>query len=567
MMEQIKLIAFISLAVIALIIIIALFRKGSKDRILTKVEQLQTAFNELRTVPLSLKFKSAQAIAKRNDETDQEIKEYYSRYVATQTIIDEVDNIFINVENYKSEHSYRKIKELIPELEEKVGTCSKEVKETEEFLKKYDEKNAEQRNFSTSLKQEFQVVRDTIRKNMNQLSVSFDAISARLEACSDLFTKSEDAMYSSDYITAQNALEEIKKELYDIKMIVNEIPPITKDVTIAIPSMIEEVVSSSSYIKQKGIYIEHLQIQPTIDRISGELKECLDKASKLEIDGLSERIQNIKNEVSNLSSSLQNEDAKYVAGKKNIEVINNTMKEIQSAIDFINYSAEMNGNVYASQSSKTNTITFVKRLSEIRQNYIDLSTKLDILTEPASTICNSIDEELKKINELKEEVFILKESFDKDAGDVQRAKTSLIKFQLVVNQAEMSVKASRLPSISNTFQKDLKECKNKIKNIQQMLNSPSVDLEMLNSEIKYAMDFIYNFSNNVKNLVGLSIMTENAIVFGNKFRSSHREIDSDLSKSEFSFLNGEYTKAVQLAIKTMDTLYPDSSKRIESESN
>ena len=110
MMDQIKLVIFIVLAVLALIIVIALFRKGSKDRILTKIEQLKVSFNELRTIPLSVKFKSAQAIAKRNEETDQEIKEYYSRYIATQSIIDEVDNIFINVENFKADHSYGKIK-------------------------------------------------------------------------------------------------------------------------------------------------------------------------------------------------------------------------------------------------------------------------------------------------------------------------------------------------------------------------------------------------------------------------------------------------------------------------
>ena len=59
-------------------------------------------------------------------------------------------------------------------------------------------------------------------------------------------------------------------------------------------------------------------------------------------------------------------------------------------------------------------------------------------------------------------------------------------------------------------------------------------------------------------------MVENAIVFGNKFRSSHKDIDSDLSKSEFSFLNGEYTRAVQLAIRTMDILYPDAKKEVEA---
>ena len=560
MMDQIKLVVFIVLAVMALIIVIALFRKGSKDRILTKIEQLKVSFNELRTIPLSVKFKSAQAIAKRNEETDQEIKEYYSRYIATQSIIDEVDNIFINVENFKADHSYGKIKELIPTLEEKVLTCQKEVQETEEFLKRYEAKSTEQRSFATSLKQEFQMVRDTIRNNMNQLSVSYDAISARLEACSALFTKSEDAMYGSDYVTAQNALEQIQKELHDIKLVVNEIPPITKDVTVAIPTLIEEVESSSSYIKQKGIYIEHLQVRETLDKVSGELRGCIEKASNLEIEGLTDRILNLKNELNSLNSSLQAEDNKYVSAKKNIEEFNNVIKNIQSDIDFINYSTELNENVYASKSDLPNVDEYISKVNKIRASYIDLSTRLDLLSEPASKIGAEIDEELKNLYALKEEVSAIKDNFDKDAGDVQRARTSLIKFQLVVNQAEISVRASRLPSISDSFSKDLKECKTRIKNIQQLLDSSSVDLSVLNEKIKDTMDFIYSFSNNVKNLVGLSIMTENAIVFGNKFRSSHQEIDSDLSKSEFSFINGEYTKAVQLAIKTMDRLYPDSKK-------
>ena len=87
-MESIKLIAFISLAVIAIIIVIALFSKGGKDRVINEIDRLQVAFNEIRTTPLSLKFNTAQAVAKRNDETDKEIKEYYSRYTETQTIID-----------------------------------------------------------------------------------------------------------------------------------------------------------------------------------------------------------------------------------------------------------------------------------------------------------------------------------------------------------------------------------------------------------------------------------------------------------------------------------------------
>ena len=567
MMESIKLIAFISLAVIAIIIIIALFSKGGKDRVLNEIEKLQVAFNEIRTTPLSLKFNTAQAVAKRNSESDEEIKKYYSRYTETQTIIDEIDNILVNVETYKQEHNYKEIKRLIPELQEKIGTCEKEIRETDEFLRKYESKDEEQREYSTDLKQKFQVVRDTIRKNMNQLSISYDAVENKLEEISSLFTKSEDAMFANDFVSAQETLEKIDKSMHAIKKLVNEIPSISKELTIIIPQLIEQAESSSSYIKQKGVYLDHLHVRETLEKASAELKECVSLASQLQIMDLSPRIQDVKNEVTSLNTALVSEDDNYVSAKRNMEEAGALINELKSTLDFIKTSTENNSNLYSSNDEKPNTEIYESDLANIKATYLDLSARFEILTEPASSLNENIEEVLRKVRDMKEEVTTIKEGLDKSVGDVLRAKANLIKFQLVINQAEISVKAAHLPSISASFSNDLTTCKEKIKEIKVLLDEPKVNLDELNTKIKESMDFIYNFSNNVKNLVGLSIMTENAIVFGNKFRSSHEDIDADLSKSEFAFLNGEYTKAVQLAIKTMDTLYPNSDKEIKSGNN
>ena len=51
----------------------------------------------------------------------------------------------------------------------------------------------------------------------------------------------------------------------------------------------------------------------------------------------------------------------------------------------------------------------------------------------------------------------------------------------------------------------------------------------------------------------------NAIVFGNKYRSTYPEIDRELSKAEFQYLNGEYTKALKTAISCMETLFPENA--------
>ena len=55
----------------------------------------------------------------------------------------------------------------------------------------------------------------------------------------------------------------------------------------------------------------------------------------------------------------------------------------------------------------------------------------------------------------------------------------------------------------------------------------------------------------------MAIMVENAIVFGNKYRSTYPEVERDLSKAEFSYINGEYTKALTMAISCMEKLFPN----------
>lgn len=562
MMENIKFIAFIALAIVTVIIIIVLFNKARKDRVLNEIEKLQVEFNELRTIPLSLKFNSAQAIAKRNGETDKEIKEYYSRYVQTQSLIDEIDNDIVTIENLKNEHDYGELRKEVPSLKEKVERCAREVKETDVFLKKYEAKDTEQRSYSTNLKQKFQQVRDTIRKNVNQLSIAYDAIDEKLNNCSALFTKSEDAMFGNDYMGAQEALETIQKELKNIKLIANEVPSIIRECTIVIPSSIEEVESSCAYIKQKGIYIKHLDIEETLNKVREEINECTKKISTLDIDGLKDRVANAKSEVLSLGSALANEDKKYAIAKKTLEDANSCLINVANTLDFIKVSTESNESLFSSLEDKPDFTFYDNRLKDLKASFLELESRVENLTEPASLIEGEVTLLFNNSKSLKEELLELKDSTDKSINDIQRARANLVKFQLVVNQAEISVKASHLPSISSSFEVDLKNCKDKIAEIKKILEDSAVDLYLLNTKIQESMDYIYNFSNDVKNLVGLSIMVENAIVFGNKFRSSHSEIDSDLSKSEFSFLNGEYTKAVQLAIQTMDYLYPETNHNL-----
>ena len=74
----------------------------------------------------------------------------------------------------------------------------------------------------------------------------------------------------------------------------------------------------------------------------------------------------------------------------------------------------------------------------------------------------------------------------------------------------------------------------------------------MNATLNDAIDYIYKLYNNVNNLVAMAIMVENTIVFGNKYRSTYPDIDSELTRAELCFRNGEYTQALTVALATIE---------------
>ena len=83
-----------------------------------------------------------------------------------------------------------------------------------------------------------------------------------------------------------------------------------------------------------------------------------------------------------------------------------------------------------------------------------------------------------------------------------------------------------------------------------------LNIQLLNSTLQEALNFIYQLYNNVNNVVGTVVMVENTIVFGNRYRSTYADIDSELTRSELCFRNGEYTQALTIAIATIEKIHP-----------
>ena len=70
---------------------------------------------------------------------------------------------------------------------------------------------------------------------------------------------------------------------------------------------------------------------------------------------------------------------------------------------------------------------------------------------------------------------------------------------------------------------------------------------------------VYNTSNT---LIKTCILSENVLVYENRYRSKKPFIDDNLVSAESLFLKGEYKKSLDLTLSTIDTIEPGIQKKL-----
>ena len=100
----------------------------------------------------------------------------------------------------------------------------------------------------------------------------------------------------------------------------------------------------------------------------------------------------------------------------------------------------------------------------------------------------------------------LRAEIDNTAGGEDRARKQLVKLQVIMNQMQVKIRKYKLPSISQQYEEDMAKANEYIHSIDRLINAPTLNVQLLSSTLKEAIDFIYKLYNNVNNVVATVIM-------------------------------------------------------------
>ena len=555
------------LAVAVIVIVILIVNNTRKNNIKNEIEGLNVRFNTIKTVPLAFKLNKAQAMAKRNEDTSEKVRSYYERYSVVEKHIEATNDLMEEIEDDFANHEYRHAESSIKQVKDNLKDLEEEVSSIDSFLDQFSQKENEQRDVSAKLKEAYRDIKMHINEGANRLSIAFDGMEKKLEKCDELFSESEEWMYANDYSKTKETLDEIAKRMVDLKESYNIIPSLIEDAKGIIPEMLDEASRQYDLARQRGVFLDNLNIDNRLKNIKDALSISTTSIINCDINGVKETLDKCKTDLTEILSKLEGENEDYTKAKKLQEDISSSLEEIKNLYAYVEGTFHSDKDRFDIKEIGELLISFKEKIDEYTQKAIMLASDIANDIRLASDIRKDADELLENINQTKEELNKQKQLIDKNTNAEDRAKTQLIKLQVVLNEVEVKVLEYHLPSISPNYKDDLAIGREKINNIKNLLKEVPINIELLGSTLDEAIDFIYTFYNNVNNIVGMAIMVENAIVFGNKYRSTYKSVDRDLSNAEFSYLNGEYTKALTMAISCMETLFPNNANEKILESN
>jgi septation ring formation regulator len=195
-------------------------------------------------------------------------------------------------------------------------------------------------------------------------------------------------------------------------------------------------------------------------------------------------------------------------------------------------------------------------LDRFAEDQVRLSRLFESRTMPGSALLISVNDLIQDVTITVDRLSQIKTSVDSAKSDEERANKQLLKLYLIMNEVQVKIRKHKLPNISAAYDGDITKAYTIIHTIDKLLDESPLNLPILNATVNEAIDVVYRLYNNVNNLVGTVEMIENTVVYANKYRPFHPELDAQMTRVELLFRNGDYTAAIKLALAAVESIQP-----------
>lgn len=555
------------LTIILVIVVLNLINNKEKKKLKAEIEKLEKEKNMVISASMLSELNKVEALV-NNDEMKEKLDDWKARFNDIKnTEMPKITETINDIEELFEEKNFKDLKGLVLKADFELNTLKTKASFLLEEIKDVTLSEERNRETITKLKAEYREILNTYKDYEEEYEIVKNPLELQFENIDKLFSAFETSMEQNAYTEVGKIVKAIADVIGNLKVIIEETRPIVSLGKNLIPKKEEDIKNIYDKMSKDGYNLEYLNIDYNIEEANKKIQDIFQRLNVLNVEDSLFELKTMHDYFDSLYADFDKEryskkiyedySRSILIKATKLEKVNN---ELYKKIGDIKYSYDLT-------DDEVNVIAEIKKeIMDIRASYdkvVDIARSKTLAYSKLAREMEIINSKLvrteEKLNGALKTLGSLKE-------DELRAREQLDEIKRILSQTKEKIRSYKLPTIPKNYYVEISEAMEAINELVKELDKRPISIKILNLRVDTARDLVLKVYNTVNETVKTAKMAETAIVYGNRYRVTNKEVDFGLSKAESAFLKGNFKSSLENAISAINIVEPGIHKKLLEES-
>ena len=553
--------------IILVIVVLNVINNKEKKKLKAEIEKLEKEKNMIISASMLSELNKVEALV-NNDEMKEKLDDWKARFndikdkdmpKITETI-NEIEELFL-------EKNFKDLKGLVLKADFDLNNLKTKASFLLDEIKDVTLSEERNRETITKLKAQYREILSTYKDYENEYEIVKVPLELQFENIEKLFNAFEVSMEQNAYTEVGRIVKAIADVIGNLKVIIEETRPIVSLGKNLIPKKEDDIKNIYDKMTREGYNLEYLNIDANIEEANKKIQDIFGRLNVLNVEDSLFELKTMHDYFDSLYADFDKEryskkiyedySRSILIKATKLEKVNN---ELYKKIGDIKYSYDLTDDEVSVISEIKDEIMNIRasydKVVDIARSktlaYSKLAREMEIINSRLVKTEEKLNGALKTLGSLKE--------------DELRAREQLEEIKRILFQTKEKIRSYKLPIVPKNYYVEMSEAMEAINELVKELDKRPISIKILNLRVDTARDLVLKVYNTVNETVKTAKMAETAIVYGNRYRVTNKEVDFGLIKAENAFFKGNFKNSLENAINAINIVEPGIHKKLLEES-
>jgi len=553
--------------IILVIVVLNVINNKEKKKLKAEIEKLEKGKNMIISASMLSELNKVEALV-NNDEMKEKLDDWKARFndikdkdmpKITETI-NEIEELFL-------EKNFKDLKGLVLKADFDLNNLKTKASFLLDEIKDVTLSEERNRETITKLKAQYREILSAYKDYENEYEIVKVPLELQFENIEKLFNAFEVSMEQNAYTEVGRIVKAIADVIGNLKVIIEETRPIVSLGKSLIPKKEDDIKNIYDKMTREGYNLEYLNIDANIEEANKKIKDIFGRLNVLNVEDSLFELKTMHDYFDSLYADFDKEryskkiyedySRSILIKATKLEKVNN---ELYKKIGDIKYSYDLTDDEVSVISEIKDEIMNIRasydKVVDIARSktlaYSKLAREMEIINSRLVKTEEKLNGALKTLGSLKE--------------DELRAREQLEEIKRILSQTKEKIRSYKLPIVPKNYYVEMSEAMEAINELVKELDKRPISIKILNLRVDTARDLVLKVYNTVNETVKTAKMAETAIVYGNRYRVTNKEVDFGLIKAENAFFKGNFKNSLENAINAINIVEPGIHKKLLEES-